>query len=228
MERGTTQSCLQGCTGGLSIARADVSRSRATSVSSRGRGARERCCCLGRCARRSQRSSPCGTSHATWRQLFPVRCTGRRVRSEDPPPVRVCSQSGGGAQASSSPLDKLETCVLLAKTLYQGRRCREALSIVESAVSRFPTATELLHLRGLCLQATNNLPAVRGPIGGPGDAGSALGRRVRPRGPRLCARASTHPLSVRMTAKGLQELSIRPAPRAHSREGRSNGRGVHR
>jgi hypothetical protein len=54
----------------------------------------------------------------------------------------------------------LQSTLRLAKSLQLGRRPVEALLLLDKAVARYPTDAELLHLRGNCLEAASNAPAV--------------------------------------------------------------------
>lgn len=66
--------------------------------------------------------------------------------------------AGASAEAANS-MD-LQSTLRLAKSLQLGRRPVEALLLLDKAVARYPADTELLHLRGTCLEAASNAPAV--------------------------------------------------------------------
>ncbi|GFH15819.1 TPR_REGION domain-containing protein, partial [Haematococcus lacustris] len=76
-------------------------------------------------------------------------------------PEGLCPRDG----AASNSTEDLQSCLRLARSLNAGKRPLEALQLIEKNIHRSPGDVELLHLRGLCLEASNNGPAVRLPVG---------------------------------------------------------------
>ncbi len=72
---------------------------------------------------------------------------------------RTAVLQGSNAQGRE-PGEQLETCLSVGRILFVGRRYRECLALIEPAITSHPSNVPLLHLRGLCLQAMNNQPAV--------------------------------------------------------------------
>ncbi|KAJ9513129.1 hypothetical protein QJQ45_029380 [Haematococcus lacustris] len=72
------------------------------------------------------------------------------------PLVYIFSQT---SQEASNSTEDLQSCLRLARSLNAGKRPLEALQLIEKNIHRSPGDVELLHLRGLCLEASNNGPA---------------------------------------------------------------------
>jgi hypothetical protein len=66
----------------------------------------------------------------------------------------------GPAADANSPELCPDKALHIARMLSQGRRFKDALSLLDRAVARYPAHIELLHMRGLCLQGNNNVPEV--------------------------------------------------------------------
>ena len=76
---------------------------------------------------------------------------------------------GGAAAAGGGECDELAEEVRLAQLLLQRAKAADALGLLDRVLTRAPTDSQVLHLRGRCLAALGNIPAVC--VGGGGKAG---------------------------------------------------------
>lgn len=76
--------------------------------------------------------------------------------------------------------------IRLARSLLLGKRPTEALQLIDKAVAIAPADVELLHLRGRCLEAAGNAPAVSSASVGFYSCGSGGEDSLRRKPPIMC------------------------------------------